>query len=103
LPVLDVQHLALQYPILHYFRPRDPGDAFLLQIGRLLRLRETWQRHRPELVRRPALRTVGRAVDRYILAVHEQFCAHTPGQAAPLTAERRRRLYHEVLHHFMLA
>jgi hypothetical protein len=101
--LLDVQHLALQYPILHYFRPRDPGDAFLLQIDRLLRLQETWERHRPELVRSPALRTLGRAVDRYILAVHEQFHTHSPGQAAPLTPARRRRLYDEVLHHFMLA
>jgi hypothetical protein len=101
--LLHVQHLSLQYPILHYFRPRDPGDAFLLQVGRLLRLQESWQRHRPELADRPALRAARRAVDRYLVAVHDQFCSRAADPAAPLTAEERRRKYDEVLQHFMLA
>jgi hypothetical protein len=95
------RHIFSQYPILHYFRPLNPGDEFLLQLGRLLELRQRLDVSGHQAARSATLRSLNNAVAGYILDLHRQFIA--PVAADDDTSAERLHEYHRrVLRYFML-
>jgi hypothetical protein len=101
--LLRIRQGSGQYPILHYFRPRDDAAALLLQIGRLLDLRERLDEQQHRLLHTPSGRGFDRALTLYLLTLH----AHFPGGGAPPAEgapdpQDARRIHAGVLHYFML-
>jgi hypothetical protein len=101
--LLNVRQAFAQYPILHYFRPHSDADALLLQLGRLLDLRESLAGEQPMLARRPALRTFDRAINVYLLALRDQLLSRdVTDRPDEVSADEAMALHRTVLDYFML-
>jgi hypothetical protein len=95
------RHVFSQYPILHYFRPLHPGDEFLLQLGRLLDLRERLDVKSDRAARSATLRSLNNAVAGYVMDLHRQFVGPVAAED-DMPTERLREYHHRVLRYFML-
>jgi hypothetical protein len=95
------RHTFSQYPILHYFRPRHAGDEFLLQLGRLLELRQRLDVRGHQAARSATLRSLNNAVAGYILDLHRQFIAPVAADD-DISVDRLHEYHGRVLRYFML-
>lgn len=69
--LLRVVHAHGQYPVLHYFRPKDPDRALLVQLGRVLTLvGNDRDADVPSRLAAPAFQLLRDAVMRYLVEVN---------------------------------
>jgi hypothetical protein len=92
--LLHIKQAHAQYPILHYFRPRDPSASLTLQIGVLVRLDSDRQASPPlEESVMSSSEVVSRALTSYLEAADRRFVSgSSDAGSADTNTERYRRL-----------
>jgi hypothetical protein len=96
--LIHLRYVFAQYPILHFFRPPAAHDEFLVQLGRLLRLRDQIRGAGP--VDGSAFRALDRALSGYMVELNHQFIDRSAIDPAALSHEDAREIHERVLRYF---
>lgn len=101
--LLQTQQAHYQYPILHYFRPREHTRALAVQLGHLVRLRNRVRglEDADRFVRgHPSFRAAAEAVEAYLDTVEQHFVpAGFGGDGLPEGLDPTERAYRTLLRH----